>query len=154
MDKDCEFNHRINIEGEVKLVLRDGITLRCNNGIHVPAGSILHIYGQIKQTGGLLCRISESNDAGIGGNEKGSCGTIIIHSGNVNSVGGDNAAGIGGGQYGDGGNITILNGKVDATGGSGSAGGIVCCPMNMTCFPTVIPLFLHLNMKEPELFAG
>ena len=71
-------------------------------------------------TGGAL------GGAGIGGNENGDFGTVIINSGIVNATGGGSAAGIGTGHgntaWTANGTITINGGLVHATGGDGAAG--------------------------------
>lgn len=63
-----------------------------------------------------------NNSAGIGGGSSGSGGNITINGGNVTAYGGDTAAGIGGGCASDGGSITINGGTITAVGGSYGAG--------------------------------
>lgn len=60
--------------------------------------------------------------AGIGGGSSGTGGNITINGGNVYALGGSYAAGIGGGDGSDGGNITINGGTVTAIGGEDAAG--------------------------------
>lgn len=99
-------------------------------GIHVPNGTELHI--KCSQDGnqhtcsetscGKLSVKGEAKSAGIGGNEKEGCGTVVIDGGMVTATGGSNAAGIGGGDNGSGGDITINGGSVTAIGNLGGAG--------------------------------
>ena len=126
-DKSYGSSSRVEISGEVNLILCDGITLTCNNGINVPEGSTLNIYGQAGGTGKLIAKGDTNNCAAIGGKNGQNCGTVVIHGGNVKADGyndneGEDGAGIGGGDSGSGGNITILGGNVEATGSNNGAG--------------------------------
>lgn len=72
-----------------------------------------------------------SLNAGIGGGNGNSNGTLIIESGTIHAVGGIDgySAGIGGGSSGKGGNITINGGYICAEGGlyaAGIGGGFMC----------------------------
>ncbi len=78
--------------------------------------------GSVTINSGTVVAQSVSNGAGIGGGSTGNGGTITINGGNVTAVGGDSGAGIGGGSTGDGGTITINGGTVTATGGANGAG--------------------------------
>ncbi len=116
---------RITVTGEVHLILTDGCNLTANGGINV--NSSLTIYGQQNGTGTLTAK-GGSTQAGIGGNDNETSGTITINGGDITARGGDNGAGIGGGGklgYGDGGNITINGGSViansDMYGGNGAS---------------------------------
>ena len=89
-------------------------------GIYVPEGKTLTIRGtgSLTVTGGI-------GGAGIGGNQEGNCGSIVISGGTITATGGSHGAGIGLGYssecvFGD---ITISGGTVTAT-GSGQAPGI------------------------------
>lgn len=82
-------------------------------GIYVPEGKTLTIRGtgSLTVTGGI-------GGAGIGGNNEGNCGSIVISGGTITATGGSGGAGIGlgnssGGVFGD---ITISGGTVTATG--------------------------------------
>lgn len=82
-------------------------------GIYVPEGKTLTIRGT-----GSLTVTGGSNGAGIGGNNEGNCGSIVISGGNITATGGSHGAGIGLG-YSSGcvfGDITISGGTVTATG--------------------------------------
>ena len=129
LDTDMSFgsSSRVEISGEVNLILCDGRTLTCNDGINVPEGSTLNIYGQAGGTGTLIAKGDTNNCAAIGGKNGQSCGTVVIHGGNVKADGyndneGEDGAGIGGGDSGSGGNITILGGNVEAAGSNNGAG--------------------------------
>ena len=120
------------VDGDVKLIIPDGVRVEWVGGIHVKYGSSLTIYGQGAGTGELICdRDSLDEDAGIGGNEGESGQTITICGPHVTAKGGDDAAGIGGGGDGwtvrdriggSGGHITIYGGVIDATGSDTGAG--------------------------------
>ncbi|MBQ9550164.1 MAG: InlB B-repeat-containing protein [Lachnospiraceae bacterium] len=111
---------RIDINGDVKLILCDGVELSVPLGITLTGNNKLTIYGQTKGNGTLTINGAGGGNAGIGGGENGSCGTLIINGGVINATGGSShgvGAGIGGGYSGGGGNITINGGTVTATGG-------------------------------------
>ena len=112
---------RVTVSGDVHLILTDGCNLTVNGGIDVSGSNALTIYGQSGGTGSLEATGSENN-AGIGGGERGSVGSITINGGSITANGGWGGAGIGGGYYGDGGSITINGGTVIATGGKYGAG--------------------------------
>ena len=113
---------RIEVTGIVNLILCDGVTLTATQGLHVPTGVTLNIYGQSGGTGGLTATQGGSDQAGIGGNSGEVSGTITIHGGNVTSTGGWSGAGIGGGHDRPCGSITIYGGTVNAHGGDRAAG--------------------------------
>ena len=139
---------RINISGDVNIILADGATLNAVNGtytgpeyqegrdaaggIHVPAGSSLTIYRQSGGTGVLNASTNSSDEAAIGGGYPGlgggnaDAGTITIYGGVINAIA--YITGIGGGQGSDGGTINIHGGTVTAQGGMGAAigGGVSC----------------------------
>ena len=113
---DVTIENRISINGTVRLVLCDGVTLNAPNGISLKSGNSLIIYGQTNGTGTL--NAASSGDAGIGSENLGTCGNLTINSGTVYATGGYLSAGIGGGNYGSAGNVTINGGTVIATGGN------------------------------------
>ena len=126
VDKDFDSSTRLDVNGTVDLILVDGRTLNCNDGINVPAGATLNIFAQEGGTGKLNCYADTNDNAAIGAdNEKGDCGTINIHGGIIYADAdkyGTDGAGIGGGDEGSGGNITIFDGNVTAIGGKYGAG--------------------------------
>ena len=113
---------RIEVTDIVNLILCDGATLTATQGLHVPTGVTLNIYGQSDGSGGLTATQGGSDQAGIGGNNGEVSGTITIHGGNVTSTGGWSGAGIGGGHNQPCGSITIYGGTVNAHGGNRAAG--------------------------------
>ena len=147
---EVDINSCVNVSGTVNLILADGCNLKINGGINVSSGNSLTIYGQGEGTGALTATGADSQagigggqfqsggtitinggsitansngyGAGIGGGSGSGGGTITINGGTVDANGGDNAAGIGGGEGKTGGNITISGGTVTATGGSNGAG--------------------------------
>ena len=108
---------RITVIGTVTLHLGANCTLTAARGIQVGSGNTLIIEGA-----GTLTATANNNEAGIGGNDDETCGTVTIAGGTVNATGGMNAAGIGGAGRGDGGTVTITGGTVTATGDEGAAG--------------------------------
>ena len=122
VDSDVKVDSRINISGTVHLILTDGHTLTANKGICLSDDNELNIYGQSKGSG-TLNTTGEDYTAGIGGNNHGSAGKVVINGGCVNANAGYSAAGIGGGAqgywsgvYGHGGTVIINGGKVNAFG--------------------------------------
>ena len=104
------FDGRMEINGDVKIVLLDGSSLNAKKGITVAdkSGVSLTIYGQKEQTGKLTATGAEYQ-AGIGGTSGMSSGPITIAGGKIYAKGGTWAAGIGGGKSGSQkGTITIL----------------------------------------------
>ena len=112
---------RIQVGGNVNLILKDGAVLSATNGIRVPKGASLTIWGQ-QGGSGRLEATGASSCAGIGGNKEESGGTVTINGGVVVAQGGQYGAGIGGGDTGNGGSVTVNGGEVEATGKEGSAG--------------------------------
>ena len=102
--------------GNATIILEGNNTVRGGDtyaGIYVPEGKTLTIRGtgSLTVTGGI-------GGAGIGGNQEGNCGSIVISGGTITATGGSDGAGIGLGQssecvFGD---ITISGGTVTATG--------------------------------------
>ena len=126
------FNNRINVNGDVHLILADDNTLTAPKGIHVASGKSLTIYGQNGQNGQLTVSNPDDYNAGIGGESfyyrnDASLGAITINGGIVTVQGGYRAAGIGVGgtdNTDDGvnsGSITINGGTVTANGGTKGA---------------------------------
>ena len=130
-------NSRINVSGNVKLILNDGCSLTAPKGITVTGNNSLTIYAQ--STGDNMGKLSATGaasdystlfSAGIGGYCSSTmsnrhCGTITINGGNITATGGsgrNGGAGIGGAYRGAGGTITINGGVVVATGNSGGSG--------------------------------
>lgn len=107
----------------VNLLLCDGATLTCSEGIGVSVGATLNIYGQ-KQNTGVLTANAETYYAAIGGDDESGHGEINIYGGDITANGGKYAAAIGTGDQAEGpfGLIAIYGGKVTATGGSEGAG--------------------------------
>ncbi len=119
------FDRRVDVEGDVLLVLSDGSTFTAKGGLHVGQGSSLTIYAHTANyanAGKLIVTGVKDDFAGIGGNENENCGTITVYGGNIEVTGGASGAGIGGGIKGSGGTVTINGGKVRATGGNAGAG--------------------------------
>ena len=122
--------NRLTVNGEVNLILCDGVTLKLPKGIAVTKGNSLTIYGQSAGTGTVIISKPENPDAGIGGNWNAPCGTVCICGGVIKTNGAAGAAGIGGGggrrtNYGgdaSGGTIIIKGGMITASGGDGLGG--------------------------------
>lgn len=114
VSNDVSVDSRINIVGDIMLMLDEGKTLTASKGIELSKNNKLTIEGN-----GSLTANGDGNNAGIGALE---VGTLIINSGNITATGGDEgSAGIGGSKTNyqgntDGGFITINGGSVNATG--------------------------------------
>lgn len=125
---------RITVTGTVNLILKDNCVFTASKGINVATGNALTIYGQgtINGATGQLIAEGAPDQAGIGGGNGESAGSITINGGKVRATGGKatqvrekDGAGIGGGGDGSGGTITINGGEVTARGlaGAGIGGG-------------------------------
>lgn len=129
VDGGVTIDSRVTVNGDVKLILKDGASLTVNGGILVPSGSTFTVYGQQNGTGNLTS-IGTNGNAGIGGDDVNvNFGTIILAAkGKITANGDSNrAAGIGGGgQMNNGkavdGTIHIYQGVINATGGTYAAG--------------------------------
>ena len=124
--------NRIEIDGEVKLILADGAKLNANDGIHLIDDNALIIYGQTEGTGELIARIKDtySYNSGIGWNGESIddqdkvSGPLTIHGGKIRTSGSRLSFAIGG-EGNHGGPVTIYGGTVEAYGnGSYGPGGI------------------------------
>ena len=115
-------NTRIEIQGTVNLILKDGCSFNVNGGIEVNEGNALTIWGQQKGNGELKTQNVENCNAGIGGGGRKSGGNITVVGGNIIATAYSAGAGIGGGAYGNGGMITIKGGEIEAEGGDAGAG--------------------------------
>ena len=120
---------RVTISGDVKLILKDDVTLHIPKGISVEGDNSLTIYGQDCGTGVLTIDGVDSYCAGIGAatGSGNNCGTITICGGVVKAKGGSLACDIGGflsfsNEFTTGGTITISGGQVTANGGYGIGG--------------------------------
>ena len=117
---DVTIEPRVQISGDVHLILSDNCSLTCNKGIRVVETNSFTIYAQsIGETKGSLNSITNHPaSAAIGGDVNESNGSITINGGKINADathGGDGfGAGIGGGIYGNASNITINGGDITA----------------------------------------
>ena len=116
---------RPTVSGTVNLIIENGCDVHLRDGIHVPPGSTLNIYGQSGNTGKFKVDRSKADTAAIGGNSGESSGTINIYGGDLNVRGGSHTnhggAGIGGGWKGSG-TVNIYGGTIKARGGNEAAG--------------------------------
>lgn len=128
VNQNTTISSRIEVSGDVHLILGDGCTLTASSGIHVSARNSLTIYGQSGGTGTLTAKVDSSAQSAIGGNACEAAGTIVINGGKVTATASNGAAtGIGGGgssggDGGAGGTITINGGTVNATGADWNTG--------------------------------
>ncbi len=138
VDTSREISSRIKVQGDVHLILCDGVELTAVKGIRVTAGKSLTIWAQstASETVGKLTITKPSMDeAAIGGNETMSrsstdqnCGNVTINGGHIIISCSSHGAGIGGGgnyedKYngGNGGTVVIRAGTVDITSQHGAA---------------------------------
>ncbi len=119
---------RINVSGDVHLILCDGQTLTAQNGIGVVGDNSLTIYAQTNGTGTLVATGGEDY-AGIGGRNYSSAGikyesygNITINGGIIEASGDQNCAGIGGAGAEESHTITINGGSITATSTSSGLG--------------------------------
>lgn len=119
------FDSRLQVKGNVNLILCDGVRMNANQGISVPKGSSLTIWGQSQDenTMGRLKVVApevvgeKNEDAGIGGDggSQGS-GAITINGGSIDATGSMHGAAIGsGGDNQSCEPITINGGVITAT---------------------------------------
>lgn len=132
-------DRRLEVSGNVNLILCDGAQLTVHPGLHLTGSHKLTIWGQAGGSGILIVDSPYENQAGIGGNEKEPGGYFTVNSGCLDVIGGMYAAGIGGGGDGNAlpesftpencgmntrgwaGTIVINGGTVTATGGPAGA---------------------------------
>ena len=119
---------RIEVKGDVHLILCDGTTLTAPKGINVGGKkSKLSIYDQGIDNNAAIGKIVITNTdegvAGIGGGTNDSpSGKITIHGGDINvSLTIEGGAGIGGNSNASNGDIRILGGTINVRGGGYSA---------------------------------
>lgn len=138
---DVKITHRLNIVGEANLILGDGATLTCADGIRSERklNSVLNIYGRQEGTGKLIAETSARDWAAIGGNETGDAGTLNVYGGNIDAKG--LRSGIAGGtdidkNGGAGGPVNIYGGVVSAivTGNSSAGAAIGGGNYNVACW--------------------
>ncbi len=113
--------NRIVVDSDVNIILADNAVLKATEGITVASGNRLNISGKGTLYAGTSSGSSSSaaaNNAGIGSENGGRAGDIIIESGKVYAAGGRNASAIGGSNA----YVEIDGGNVSATGGSNGTG--------------------------------
>lgn len=113
---------RVEVEGDVYLVLGDGAMLTAPRGIHVAEGNSLTVYGQEQGNGKLVIKNVLKSRAGIGGDDRESSGQLRFYGGTIEVTGGKYAAAIGGGNSAAGGDI-VIGGNVTIRASGGEAGG-------------------------------
>ncbi len=133
-----QFKFRIQVTGDVHIILADGCTLDAKEGIHVPGGNInpmkdvphtsLTVYAQSTDNPGSIHATSfhwNNTAAAIGGDDDEHSGIITINGGIVEAsvvleaYGRSSGAAIGGGASGDA-YVTINGGSVTAHAWSGA----------------------------------
>ena len=136
---DVTVNSRIQVNGNVKLILVNGADLTVKGGIGVAQNASLNIYAQSLSTadmGTVTVSDVENSNAGIGGDYASVGGSVTIHGGVFNVTGGASGAGIGSGESetedydfetyiineASCGDITIYGGVIVAQGGRNAAG--------------------------------
>ncbi len=108
--------------GSTLTIMGDGTVMAGSNGQAGIGGGNGNSSGTVIINSGTVVAQNKSNSAGIGGGSAGSNGKVVINGGNVTAIGGPSGAGIGGGCTGNGGEIIINGGTITATGGSNAAG--------------------------------
>jgi len=126
VSKSFETSGRPNVNGNIVLILADGVEVNLNSGINVVDRNSLTITtGGLTQdyegTGSLTAQGGEDQSA-IGSSRNYSGGNITINAGKVTATGGKYGAGIGGSYNGAGGTITINGGNITTLGSQYAAG--------------------------------
>ncbi|MBR5340878.1 MAG: InlB B-repeat-containing protein [Erysipelotrichaceae bacterium] len=129
VNESFETNTRIEVNGNINLIIPDGVTITANNGISIRRNSSLTIWTQShsENNGVIIARINDntySNSATIGGNSQIIAGAITINGGRITAYASGYGAAIGSGRWTDAGSgtITINNGTVTAVSqGEGAA---------------------------------
>ena len=114
--KSRDFGKRLTIDGDVKLILCDGVEANFKDGIHGKSGKFT-IYAQStgEEMGKLIAKARYNGYAGIGGDDGVPNGSeIVICGGRIEAKGQAEAACIGGGYEGGCGTVRILGGDVTA----------------------------------------
>ena len=126
LDSNVTVDERIEISGDVNLILADGMTLYADRGIKIGNASSLSIYGQstrYDECGKIIANRNKQSGVGIGTATAGDTGgSLYIHGGNITANGGKNDAGIGSGDKKDCIDIYVYHGKIKAEGGTSAAG--------------------------------
>ena len=120
------FEDRIEVSGNVNLILVDNTLLNAKSGIHVPAGSSLTIWAQ--KTGNRKGKLEAINreycNAGIGGNKLAFGGKITINGGEILAKGSKwTDESMKGGGPGISGNVVTINGGNITSFGKGRGSG-------------------------------
>lgn len=124
LDTDVKISDRINVSGDVHLVLKDGYTLTVPKGINTGAGKF-YVHGQENDTGKIVAITTNStnNNAMIGGDyQSGNPVNIEIDGGSFEITWGS-GAGIGDANNGAGGTIVINGGNIVLKGATYYCGG-------------------------------
>ncbi|MBR4346982.1 MAG: hypothetical protein IKP75_08670 [Oscillospiraceae bacterium] len=136
VDKNITFNNRLGVLGDVHLIIRDGCTLTCKDGIRLATKNFgqsvstvkLSIYSQSDGSSKGILKADATSDgngstgkAGIGGSKEENGGTVSIYGGDITAKGENFGAGIGGGKDANGGIVNIYGGIVKADAGSEGA---------------------------------
>ena len=121
VDKSLSHSYRVDVKGDVKIILAGVCEWNAEEGIYVPANTKFTVYTQNGDSG-VLRAYDTYGQAGIGGKEGSGYGDITINGGTATATGGSGGAGIGGGNESSASNILISGGTVEAIGGEGGAG--------------------------------
>ena len=125
VDADWTVDDRIEVQGDVLLILCDGVELTASQGFHVTGTNSLTISARSanRATAGKLTIPGPDNyEAGIGGNDGEAGGTVTVNGGVLDVAGGRKSGAIGGGRGGAGCMVMVNGGFVTATGGLLGAG--------------------------------
>lgn len=117
---------RINVNGNVHLILTNGAILNSYQGIDISRKNSITIYSQqydgSKAIGKLNCNNQQTGFAAIGGSFDEAGGAITINGGDIYSQSAGGGAAIGGGYGAGSGSITINGGSIDVFASDGAAG--------------------------------
>ena len=130
VSEDVQIDTRIEVTGDVNLLLCNGAELTATKGFHVTGANSLTVWAQSNDratAGQLTVTTPDSCLAGIGGNDVQAGGTVTVNGGVLTIAGGYKGSAIGGGRSGAGGTTTINGGFVTVIGaqyGTGIGGGM------------------------------
>lgn len=122
VNSDVEINDRVEVSGDTKLIICDGVELKVPKGIEISEYDSLSIYTNDTGSGKLTIDNCDSGNPGLG--SQGNAGSIFIYDCIINVTGGYKSAAIGCGDAEgcNSGFLEIYGGTVTATGGSQGAG--------------------------------
>ncbi len=169
-DDDLDYPDRLEVSGDVRLIICDGVRVNAGQGIHVPDGASFTVYSQslgdeMGQLYATTSHYSYEYAAALGGDNGEKSGVITINGGHIDvrslsndSNSNNRAAAIGGGYNAGSGAISINNGYVYARScgygcalGTGLAASYVCADPITISGGTVIAYSPRTSSESPAI---